>query len=411
MGDRTASWDVGEHIRLKRPAPSRFRAPVRTCERAPDHIDGVCACQTRGPGTRRPQVRSAARLMRITNSRKAARLQQHTPLHQLVGTPRVALAAPCRSCRQPAPQRGQHQDPDQDRQEVCMRLNIGRRSAIFSMAELARRQQALTCAWHPWSYRAHDAICSSWMAVRSPGRCCRCTLTHSLMRRRRQPAPRRAYLAACGPAAGARRSRPASRPRGRAAGAQHHARAGARRAGCAERPGQARRLRGHAERAHQGTAGTAAAGAGAAADAPPTEDHGRGLHIPLAPDSLGAQVLLSASAFVNQLGTEAMDALDTVQSLPLLYGWVVVMATNPTARDLLEDVVWRLAVVWLRRPLRRIRAAPRHAAADPQRWKPGAGRPSSNRPARIATTTPGPDEAGEIEAPRSIAVARPPGPC
>ena len=70
-----------------------------------------------------------------------------------------------------------------------------------------------------------------------------------------------------------------------------------------------------------------------------------GLNIPLAPDSLGAQVLLSASAFVNHLGDQAMQALDTVQSLPLLYGWAVVMATNPVARDLLVDVTWRVVLV------------------------------------------------------------------
>ena len=70
-----------------------------------------------------------------------------------------------------------------------------------------------------------------------------------------------------------------------------------------------------------------------------------GVAIPLAPDSLGAQVLLSAASFVNSLGNQAMDALDTVQSLPLLYGWVVVMATNPIARDLLVDVGWRVILV------------------------------------------------------------------
>jgi small-conductance mechanosensitive channel len=68
------------------------------------------------------------------------------------------------------------------------------------------------------------------------------------------------------------------------------------------------------------------------------------LAIPLAPDSLGAQVLVSASAFVNHLGNQVMEAMDAVQSLPLLYGWAVVMVTNPVARDLLADVTWRVAV-------------------------------------------------------------------
>ncbi len=77
---------------------------------------------------------------------------------------------------------------------------------------------------------------------------------------------------------------------------------------------------------------------------PETETKVQGLTIPLAPDSLGAQVLLSASAFVSHLGNQAMDALKTVQSLPLLYGWAVMITTNPVAHNILEDVSWRLAL-------------------------------------------------------------------
>jgi small-conductance mechanosensitive channel len=72
-----------------------------------------------------------------------------------------------------------------------------------------------------------------------------------------------------------------------------------------------------------------------------------GVTIPLAPDSLGAEVLESASTFVDQVGNRAMMALNTVQSLPLLYGWAVVMVTNPVAKALLADVIWRVAVVLL----------------------------------------------------------------
>jgi small-conductance mechanosensitive channel len=93
-----------------------------------------------------------------------------------------------------------------------------------------------------------------------------------------------------------------------------------------------------------GQAPTAAAPAEPAAAAP-TQTTVEGLTIPLAPDSLGAQVLLSASAFVSQLGTEAVSALDTVQSLPLLYGWAVMVATNPMAHNILVDVSWRIILV------------------------------------------------------------------
>jgi moderate conductance mechanosensitive channel len=90
----------------------------------------------------------------------------------------------------------------------------------------------------------------------------------------------------------------------------------------------------------------AAAGAPAAPAAPaPTHTAVEGVNIPLAPDSLGAQVLLSASAFVSHLGTQTMDALDTVQSLPLLYGWAVMVVTNPMARSILVDVSWRVVLV------------------------------------------------------------------
>ncbi len=77
----------------------------------------------------------------------------------------------------------------------------------------------------------------------------------------------------------------------------------------------------------------------------PPATTGEVLKIPLAPDSLGAQVLLSASAFVDHLGNQTMQALDTVQSLPLLYGWIVMVATNPLARKILVDVSWRVALV------------------------------------------------------------------
>jgi small-conductance mechanosensitive channel len=111
---------------------------------------------------------------------------------------------------------------------------------------------------------------------------------------------------------------------------------------------------------------------------PRTHTEVEGISIPLAPNSLGAQVLLSASAFVNQLGNQTMEALDTVQSLPLLYGWAVVMATNPIARDILIDVTWRVAVTIafaaaaayvlrrvMQRPIRSLESlAPAHRAAE-----------------------------------------------
>ncbi|PPQ37208.1 mechanosensitive ion channel family protein [Rhodopila globiformis] len=129
-----------------------------------------------------------------------------------------------------------------------------------------------------------------------------------------------------------------------------------------------------------------------------------GVTIPLAPDSLGAQVLISAAAFANHLGNKAARALDTVQSLPLLYGWMVVMATNPVALHLLKDISWRVAVVlaaaiatdyglrWaMRRPILRLEAlAPARTPDEPPEPQPEEEQPDD--PLARA-------EAGESEAP------------
>jgi small-conductance mechanosensitive channel len=137
---------------------------------------------------------------------------------------------------------------------------------------------------------------------------------------------------------------------------------------------------------------------------PPTEATVEGLTIPLAPDSLGAQVLLSASAFVNRVGNQAVDAMEAVQSLPLLYGWAFVMATNPIARGLLVDVAWRVALVLacaaaveyglrraMRRPIRGLEGlAPiaRHSKSEEPPLLEGLNEDSVARA-----------EAGEVEAP------------
>jgi len=97
--------------------------------------------------------------------------------------------------------------------------------------------------------------------------------------------------------------------------------------------------------AKTGAAAPAAASPSAPADAQPAPSGG--IAIPLLPDSLGAQVLVSGSAFVGHVGTQTMSALRAVQSLPLLYGWAVVMVTNPLARGLLLDVSWRLVLALL----------------------------------------------------------------
>lgn len=103
----------------------------------------------------------------------------------------------------------------------------------------------------------------------------------------------------------------------------------------------------------------------AAADA--TKPAPQGIAIQLAPNSLGAQVLLTASSFLSDSANEASRAVKAIQSIPLLWGWTVVMVTNPLGQQLLTDTGWRLGVnlalalcVWLallillRRPMARV---------------------------------------------------------
>ncbi|MGH7153554.1 MAG: hypothetical protein ACREF3_06455, partial [Acetobacteraceae bacterium] len=64
------------------------------------------------------------------------------------------------------------------------------------------------------------------------------------------------------------------------------------------------------------------------------------------PNSLGAVLLVSASGFARHLSAQTIRAVQTVQSLALLWGWAVVMATNPLAQTLLRQAAWRVAVAF-----------------------------------------------------------------
>lgn len=96
----------------------------------------------------------------------------------------------------------------------------------------------------------------------------------------------------------------------------------------------------HAEAVHpsSGTeAAPAASGAAGAAKAPPPA-------IKLNPGSLGAAVVVGATGFLGTLWERTAEAARAVQSLPLLWGWIVVMTTNPMAQGLLRAAAWRVAV-------------------------------------------------------------------
>lgn len=137
--------------------------------------------------------------------------------------------------------------------------------------------------------------------------------------------------------------------------------------------------------------------------APAAEGSGAVLAIPLAPNSLGAQLLVSASGLVNTLGTRARDAVHAVRSLPLLWGWIEVMATSPIAREFMIDMTWRVLLalglaIGIQRSLRYFLRGSVQRMEDAG-WPAPPPQPEGVEPA------PGPDdptaraEAGHIEPP------------
>jgi len=99
--------------------------------------------------------------------------------------------------------------------------------------------------------------------------------------------------------------------------------------------------------------------------------------IPLAPDSLGAEVLDRASAGLADAGAQLVAAARSMNDLPLLWRWVATQAADPIARGRVLDTAWKLlvailaglAVEWAAiRVLRRLRATLGH-------WAPGVVEP------------------------------------
>jgi moderate conductance mechanosensitive channel len=72
---------------------------------------------------------------------------------------------------------------------------------------------------------------------------------------------------------------------------------------------------------------------------------GTKLQIPLAPDSVGAQLLLGASERLSTLSDELVQTTQTITDYPLLSRWVIHITTDPEARGQLLDTGWRLLVV------------------------------------------------------------------
>ncbi len=125
-------------------------------------------------------------------------------------------------------------------------------------------------------------------------------------------------------------------------------------------------------------AGTTAAAAAAKPGGAPGVASGK-LPIPLAPDSLGAQVLVGASERLSTLSGDIIETTRAVTDFPLIVSWVTNVARDPASRLAVLDAAWKLLVVlsvglageygvWrlLRRPIKRLEElAPRRRADDP----------------------------------------------
>jgi small-conductance mechanosensitive channel len=77
-----------------------------------------------------------------------------------------------------------------------------------------------------------------------------------------------------------------------------------------------------------------------AAPPPPPESP-----IPLAADSLGAQLLLTVSEQIGDISHEVADLAQTLTNFQAFYYWIVNTANDPYAYNQLLDIAWRLAVV------------------------------------------------------------------
>ena len=64
------------------------------------------------------------------------------------------------------------------------------------------------------------------------------------------------------------------------------------------------------------------------------------------PGSLGAVLLGGAGGFSGRISAAAIRAVQAVRGVPLLWGWLVAMATNAYAQMLLREAIWRVAIAF-----------------------------------------------------------------
>jgi len=94
--------------------------------------------------------------------------------------------------------------------------------------------------------------------------------------------------------------------------------------------------------------------AAAPAPAPPAPKAAAPAHAPagtsskvtVEPGSLGAALLGGAGGLTGRLSAVAIGAVQAVHGVPLFWGWLVVIATNPYAKVLLREAVWRVVIAF-----------------------------------------------------------------
>ena len=68
--------------------------------------------------------------------------------------------------------------------------------------------------------------------------------------------------------------------------------------------------------------------------------------LPLIPNSLGAQLLVSGSSLLNRISDRLRDVFADVRAFPAMGGWLLMIAGDPLGQKLLLDTAWRLAVTF-----------------------------------------------------------------
>ena len=118
------------------------------------------------------------------------------------------------------------------------------------------------------------------------------------------------------------------------------------------------------------------------APARPAAEAASAIALPLAPDSLGAELFAQASDALSSAGEQVVASVRAVNDLPLLVRWLQSEAGDPEARARILDAAWKLACVlaaallveWAAaRALRRSRRAV-------ARWAPGGPMAAADTP-------------------------------